>query len=352
MHLVQTSLTSRASNMELLRIVAFLMVICIHVAGVGLSLNTMPTDSLNWHFSNLANSMSRASVLCFVLITGYFMSSNDGSIRNKLKKIGYPFVIYGIIIYFSYLFKLPSAVPSLKGAVQSFLTSSTIFYHFWYVCVYLGLVLLSPFINAALNRISQKQMKILLFILYGITSILPTINQFAQSYWVPDALLSSRLTLFITLYIQGAYLKQYEVHLSGKFLLLIYFVSSSLTAAFTWIYSSMVGTFVSLFYDYSNVFVVVSAVSLFIFFMKWKIPHNRVINSISSKTYGGYLVHTLAITFIQNIYSSVSPFLNYEYWLYPFLIVLYIMMVFISSIGLESLRQFMMRMVRLNKLMG
>lgn len=344
--------SSRASNMELLRILSFLMVICIHVAGVGLSLNAMPMDSLNWHFSNLANSMSRASVLCFVLITGYFMSSNEGGILKSLKKIGYPFVIYGVVIYSSYLYKIPEAVPSLKGAVQSFLTSGTIYYHFWYVYVYLGLVLLSPFINIALSRLSKEQMRVLLITLYAITSILPSINQFAQGYWVPDALLSNRLLLFITLYIQGAYLKRYEVYITRGVSLFFYLMSSCLTAALTYLYSSSASTFVSTFYDYSSVFVVFSAVSLFIFFMKWEIPYSRVINGISSKTYGGYLVHTLGITFIQNIFSPISPFIDYEFDLYPFLIVLYIVLVFISSIGLESLRQFLMKMMRLNKLMG
>lgn len=274
-----------------------------------------------------------------------FLSSNTMNLGQTVKKV-IPVVTYGLVIYFIYLYKVSETVSTIEMVLKNFITSGTIYYHFWYVYVYIALVLLLPLINSGINQLSKKQIIYLLCALYAITSIFPSINQFSHDYWFPDALINNRLLLFITLYIQGAYFRRYGVNLtrivSGTLYLLLMLSVSMLI----WSYSKTENAFSTIYYDYSNIFVVSASVMLFCFFAKLDVKYNRVINFLATKTYGAYLIHTVGIAFIQQYLPSISPFINTESYLNPIYTMLYIIAVIVFSFGCEVLRQVFAKMIK------
>ncbi len=70
----------RQSNIELLRIVAILFVICHHIIVHGLKIYDMPIEAYPWLYS-FVNCICYVGVNVFILISGYF------SIKFSWKKL-------------------------------------------------------------------------------------------------------------------------------------------------------------------------------------------------------------------------------------------------------------------------
>ncbi len=76
----------RKSNLELLRIICMIMIVAHHyvVHGTIWYDNTM---SLNKYFIQLYGAGGKISVYCFVLISGYFLSTSKSSRWKSLVKL-------------------------------------------------------------------------------------------------------------------------------------------------------------------------------------------------------------------------------------------------------------------------
>ncbi|WP_108992963.1 acyltransferase [Paenibacillus agaridevorans] len=336
---MREQIETRVSSVELLRVIGFVMVIMIHVIGVGLALKTMSLDSLNWHFSNLIRSVSSIAVPCFFLISGFFMQSYEMKISKQIKKVMTPMIFYAILIYCINVIFFPEILPTPFMLLKDFMTSGSVYYHFWYVYIYICLILVSPFINLLLNRMPKEKMKSLLVTLYGIFIVPSSINHLLQDLWLPENLIYSAFLLSVTLYIQGAYIKRFGIQLGRGQLFIIFTIATTAITTLTYLYSKEVGSYVSSFHSYSNIFVVIAAVSFFSIFIRWELRKNLFINNIASKTYGGYLVHTLGISVLQHIFTKVSPFTSYNSPMYIPNCILYIGLVFLFSMIVEYTRK-------------
>lgn len=83
---------------------------------------------------------------------------------------------------------------------------------YWFFDVYILLYCLSPFLNDYLNKISQKEFKKLLLVLFLLFSILPTLTglKFFQNT-------GYTLYSFVFLYFVGVYLRKYPLKNSYLF---------------------------------------------------------------------------------------------------------------------------------------
>ena len=72
----------RESNIDCLRIISMLMVVCLHFFSHG-GLNSALKPSLNWAAGNLLLAACFVAVNCFVIISGYYLCTS----QFKLKKL-------------------------------------------------------------------------------------------------------------------------------------------------------------------------------------------------------------------------------------------------------------------------
>ena len=64
----------RDNNLDLLRIISMLMVVCLHTVGWGgLVEGALVPGTANWYLGNAMQTLSLQAVNCFVLISGYFL---------------------------------------------------------------------------------------------------------------------------------------------------------------------------------------------------------------------------------------------------------------------------------------
>lgn len=121
-----SSKVQKLSYVNFLKLIAIVGVISIHVSGP--LINSFPPDSIQWQYSNVINSISRASVPLFVMISGLFLlQSNETNVynmsywRKRIKKVLIP-TFFWTTIYYYWQLKVNSEVHfSINGLLRTVL---------------------------------------------------------------------------------------------------------------------------------------------------------------------------------------------------------------------------------------
>jgi surface polysaccharide O-acyltransferase-like enzyme len=298
--------TKRLINFELLRIIAMLMVVTMHYL---LKAEMLPslTDAVNGYhiFGWALESFCIVAVNIFVLISGYFMVKSQFKFRRFFRLIAQVLFYTLLIPLVLSVFGLPliAEQEGVYGFIEYILPLST--GHYWFISAYILLYLISPFLNAAFEKIPQNQMiKLLLLIVIvfsGIKSIIPfSLNMDFFGYdfgW------------FICLYLTGGYIRIYGFKgLENKYRgLILYLVSVSLIfflKGASYLIHARTGVleyFYHVPFHYNFILVYFAAIGLFYVFKEWAekapVPEIKagraaaVIRWMAPFCLGVYLVH-------------------------------------------------------------
>lgn len=323
------------SNIELLRVVLFLMVVSIHVTTVGLVIDNggMQYGSFPYYYASMMRLFVNPAVIGFVLISGFLMVNKDVDVKKYLKKIGAPFLVYfPILLLFDYTMVQGNVLNKISTVYADLVSVVGVFYHLWFIVVLAALGLLIPYINKLLSYCSKKQHLLLLFLLTFISTVNITSSLFLKKQLLGGFLGSdSRLFLFITIYIIGAYFGRYGMNIKKQIALLIYItipISIFMYCAFN-SYASVL-KYVELAYP----FVILQGVCLFLFFVQLEF-NSKIINYFGSLVYGSYIIHVFYIAFLQKF----LPFTTFFASKYYFLIDLsFILIVVVASFITEIVR--------------
>ena len=142
----------RASNIELLRIVAIIFIMLEHI--VVFALNPAGFDIPKPHYvipdsvANACISVFIVGVDIFVLISGYF------TIKLSILKISKLWFCCAFYELFNFLSAYLILGDISKTAALKFLLPLS---NGWFMPTYIALMIISPFLNSCLNSISKKQ---------------------------------------------------------------------------------------------------------------------------------------------------------------------------------------------------
>ena len=261
----------RESNFELLRIIAMLLIVMHHFAVHGGYTGNVP--AFNQAIIDFLIIGGKVGVNLYVLISGYFLINSTFKIK-KLLTLVLETIVYSLIIYLL-LCLFGEGTFDFNGLINSFLG----FRGYWFVATYIVMYAFSPFINKMIKALTQKEHLLLIMCLLIFNITVP----FIPNYW--DWGLSF-VAWFITLYVIAAYLRLYQVDLlSNKWLMLtIFILSYAIIAIFNMFFNKSL-------WDMKEIMCIISSLSLFCFFKNINIKYNKVINIISSTTFGIYLIH-------------------------------------------------------------
>ena len=143
---------ARQSNMELLRIVAMLMVMVLHTgyASFGYPRTVwLQAEPLRWLGLTMTEVYTVACVNIFVLITGWFGTTfrTKGAVRLAVQPV-YVTLVLALYVWLAGL-PLPTGV---MGYVRPI-------WNYWFVCSYLVLYLLTPMLNAFVEKSDEAALR-------------------------------------------------------------------------------------------------------------------------------------------------------------------------------------------------
>ncbi|WP_024344739.1 acyltransferase [Streptococcus equinus] len=313
----------RKSNIELLRIISMILILAHHFSIHGGFEVLESSLSLNRFWIQFLQLGGKIGVDIFVIISGYFLIISNGIKVSKVLKLWLQLFFYSVLIYT--LFVLTGIeVVSIKGIIKNVLP--VIFTRWWFASTYFVLYLLSPYLNKMLISLSKIDYQKLLIVLTFFWCIIPTFT--AANFQ------SNVLIWFIYLYILAGYIRLYGIlkHLSNKWLIIVAIISYLATYLSAVIFD-MLGTKFFVFSTHSTYFfgmqklpILMVSAFIFLIFLRVDIGSIKLINFISSATFGVYLIHDNEYVreFLwQTLFKNAS-------YAYSDMLILYSMLVIIT----------------------
>ena len=287
----------RNASIEWLRIISCLFIIMIHLWAPIRTELSFPNQVL----SMAINSLCNIGVSCFILISGYF------GVRLNWKKIvlistitsGYALLSFTV----RYLTSLENMTVGgvIKAAFPVFFNQN------WYICCYLALMILSPFLNRLLESCSIKQHFLLCGSLILIFSVIPTFF-----YYELPGTEHKGLWHMILMYTIGRLIARTDGWRNvrdGK-LILGFFTGLGLTIMGNVGVLLLTHVDKGYFYRDCSLFIILTAVMFFLLFAK-RTAKGKAISFVSKYCLDVYLIHDALIIKLLNQYVfSLERYVN------------------------------------------
>lgn len=330
---------NRQSNIELLRIVSMLFVLILHADYVVFGypkVNGVQAHPDIWSLRIFIEQMAIGAVDLFVLISGWF------GIRSSLKGgLLYLFQIFftaTVILLGFWLYSGCAPIP-FDDIVSSY-------EGFWFVWAYLILYVISPVLNAFVEKATRREMEWLLLAVF----LMDFVNVFTK---IPSDFNFGYSSLhFIAIYLLARYLRLYNPlaslcrrQLLGGYLAATALCTGIIFAAAMWWGNPWLNNLEQQLTVYNSPLVVLAAVFLLLYFSKLQFQ-NRIVNWLAAGSFNVYLVHQNL--FLRDHYREMIRNIDNEV-IFPAsvaVIFAFICTVFLGSVILDQPRQWIANYIR------
>lgn len=334
-------LAKRDTNIELLRIISILLIICFHYVYKSGYMNSY----LNIHtfFIKSMWFLGELGVNLFILITGYHLCKAKSSAKKLilfcLEVFFYNFLLYGLDILFG-----NNQVDTLKEKILLFFPLIT--QKYWFATAYILVYILSPFYNMLINSFTKRIYQKFLLTNILLWSLIPTM--FGIFYNTSESVLYYNRFIWLTLmYFVGAYIKIFDIKFfASQKRSLFTFIITYLTMLFSIIliyhlrkHLVPLGTSeIAYFWTPNNILMLILSISMFKLFTNLKIKNDIFINKVASTTLGIYLLHDGSFTnyMWKNIFRTNFHIYKPTFWIHMVVATIYI---FLVGVLIDFIRQ-------------
>ena len=306
----------KKSNIEILRIIAFLMVCVIHITSVVLVDNLLVKNSLNWYYAIIMRSIAAPAICIFIIISGYLTGKKyEKNPKAPFKRLFIPLMCYlPVLIYVDY-----KITNSIVLTINNMISFTGYFYHLWYILVYSVIIFIIYNLKKYIKLNKKSYLKIIFFML-GIITISSTIMNIFNINIFYNYFANNIFIYMLILYFFGIIVGNYDIKFKKKYSLIVYLLSI-LSNILIYINFGEILTFIT---STTQIFNCVSAISLFMFFKDINIKSSKFINWIGSLTFGGYIIHVFFISYLQKIFPYLLNVKKTNYFIYDLLFILFV----------------------------
>lgn len=316
-------ISNRNTTLDLIRIFACFCVISFHFF-LNNGFNYQPVIGKRMFLMVCIRSFFKVCVPLFVILSGYLEKDKIlcKTYYTKLIKVIGIYILSNIAIYIYQIFYLKQDL-SLKAL---FVETFNYFNYAWYIEMYIGLVLLIPFLNILYRSLTKKQEKqCLIFILCLITSLPGIINVYnineaswwlhpTQSYSYQKIIPGWWLDIWpITYYFIGCYIKDYSIKIKKTLNILYIFILTLLYGTYCYWRSHEVNFIWGVWQDWGSLPNLMLAVLVFIFILNIKMDGcprwcKLILKHCSDACLGAYLVSYI---FDNMFYAKLNALITY-----------------------------------------
>lgn len=318
---------TRESSAELLRIICILSVLmhhfCIHALYpeiVPLSVTDKGWDSRL--ILSLYGFVYSIGINCMILISGWF------GIKTRWRGFINLYVIYAFYVllasyhqFFSWETLFHTLMPFSQG-------------HLWFMQCYLGLFLIAPILNAALEHMSYKQLGCAL-LLIGVGT------QYFGSFWQMKAFDINGYSIahFAYLYLIGGFLRRVATD-DTRQKYRWYFFGAYVVFALIWGACTMLVAYGVRIphwnvWGQNNTVLMLKDIAFFLFMMSWHFQ-NKVINRFAASTLGVYMLNDMVVQ-----YDFIRPYAHvYGAWGQFALWIGATVVFYLLAVGVDQIRIF------------
>lgn len=291
----------RNTNLDLLRIVSMLLIVFLHsIDHSGVLENAPNCGGSMFFYVRFTYALCQVCVNIYIMLSGYFMVTSQFRLQ-KLVALWLEAAFYAFTLKLSFMISGQDAfsIVSLVSCFVPILTG-----RYWFLTIYVGMYLVSPFLNTLIRAMDKRQHALLNIALFAIMSVWVSLH---PSIAGMNSGGGWGLAWFVTLYITASWLRLYYTPnrkplgwLVG-FLVIPAGMAALQCPPLVDIFPRIVSVIVEHWYRYDSAPVYVMTVCLFMGFLNIRISNPRVSRAIirvAPLTLGVYLIHA---------HANVSP---------------------------------------------
>ncbi len=292
----------RQSGVELLRVIAIFMVLVCHANARVLGLpspsdfDSSPSSSVVRMFFACAGE---GGVNIFVMISGWFgIHAKPRGLAKLLFQVF--FLLWGIYAVFLLTGHATLNAHDIKVCL-------TLTDEYWFVMAYIGLYVLSPVLNAFVEKATKREFQMVLAAFYAFQCyycwLSGTVDYFS-GYCV---------TFLCGLYLTARYFRLYPVKLIASHGTAVFFASLLVVTVVSVVAMARLGNGARML-RYDNPLVIISSLGLLSAFARMRF-RSRVVNSLATACFAVYIIHFDPLVFhyfalaVRWIYQSTSGLL-------------------------------------------
>lgn len=289
---------AREVHLDLLRIISMLLIVFLHSIDHSGVLETAEISSV-WMYGYVryGYALTQVCVNCFVMLSGYFLVNSKFKL-HKLAALWMETAFYSVVIkaIFMAAGRTPFSAVSLVSCLFPFLTG-----RYWFMTIYVGLYVLSPFLNKLIHSMDKRQFTLLNIVLFFLMSAWVSIHPAIAGM---NSGAGWGLPWFVTLYLAAAWFRLYYKPSGKAALKLAGFFAIPAVLALGCIVTrqrgglfGILGAMAENWYRYDSAPVYLATLCLFAGLLNLRIEGERttkLITAVSPLTFGVYLIHAHA----------------------------------------------------------
>jgi len=312
---------SRCAAYDIIRIVAILMVILVHICARFL-LN-YDNATLPYVLGNLLNGLSRAGVPLFLMLSGALMLNEDKAVPAK-KVLRSALEIFGLLVVWSVFYAAVHhlALPFVRGEALSL---SGFFYaiyeghfHLWYLFVIIGLYLLTPILRLFVKRDNASYVKYLLLLAVVVRFAVPLLNFLVNRFvggtdlvaGYADKFQLSFMGEYLTYYLLGWYVVNVPLSLpTRRWMYVGGGLGLATTLLLTQFFADKENQLFYLFESYGIINVLAPSVAIFVFLyyaFKDKANFSPFVTTLSKLSFGVYILHIVVMNVLIMVLDRIT----------------------------------------------
>ena len=292
----------RNFGIDSLKSVSMLMIIVLHVLGVGGILTGIDNNSATNNAAWLLETVNICAVNCFGIVSGYVLCRGHYR-RSRLLSLWLRVVFESLIVTVAFAIFLPASVKTHEWIL---VFTPVIHEEFWYFTAYFALFIFVPYINKMIASLSKREIISLGLSVVVVFTILGNITQH-DVFHIQGGY---SFLWILCLYIIGACLRNVEINdsINKYWYLGAYF----LCVATAWGYMKLMQLEAVL--NYESPLILFAAILLFLFFSRLEFKSaflQKAINMLSRTSFGVYIIHTNPLIWINLLGGRFVGYVKY-----------------------------------------
>ena len=317
----KTTVAGRLAYADLLRAVAMLAVIVVHLSGS--QLGNVPVGSAEFHILNAYDGLTHWCVPVFIMLSGMFLLDPKHSLPPSKLFFGHILRMLVALAVWGTAYALVSQVSaaglswaSVRAALHQVLLGKTHF-HLWFLYMIVGLYLITPVLRAFVRGASRADFHWFFLLCFVFASLLPTLLRLRPSQtvslWVNN--LNLHLVMgYVGYYVLGYYLKNFTLNRAAEYLIyLLGILGAVVTVGGTAWLSQQRGYFAQTLYNYDSPNIALMSVAVFVLFryvlgVSEERSRRQRMSGVAKVSFGVYLVHVFFLILLDRLHITVLSF--------------------------------------------
>lgn len=285
----------RETGLDIIKALATFLVVCVHFY-LSIGYYQTPIVTPKMYVMTFVRWGCMIAVPLFLMCTGYFKANKTVCKSHYISLV--PIIVCYIILCSIRMVVenlMYGKIHTLSSAIKSLLTYQSA----WYVGMYIGLMLICPFLNKMWKACNKSEHDILIVSLIAISMVYPIVQYIFPSYF--------QYIYPITYYFIGVYIREYQVKANKLLMVVGIVLCTGINTVITVVKSAggpfNPGMLAAVDNGQNALTIAVEAVCLFILFYDLKIKNNVVSNIFKSASNCSLEIYLLQAAFNAVIYT-------------------------------------------------